>query len=564
MAAVRPVLAAGGYHSCVVTSSGNIRCAGDNLHGQRNTPLPDEGHKYTSVAAGAFHTCGLQDDGALKCWGDDAFGQSTVPQQMGEDLVFASVSAGPWHTCALTEPEPDAAGGLLKCWGNDYHGQLRASKLRPDDPFSLVSAGGYTNFRPQHWDGRRYRSHHASRTCVLDPEGSVACEGNEMGNHTFERVYDPVTDEFVETGRVGPHGPLRLSDDTLYYTAVSSGGGHACALVTDGTMDCWGQNYDGQLGPPFGAGPDNPGNNGRPVADPGWRWTEVAAGGRHTCATMEHTSTGRTRLRCWGDTEFFDTDGHGGHPTDADAGTDPRNPVAGTSHTCWLHGPPNDTKVSCRGDDAFNAARWNNRTISSFDPNAPADLNPGDQFRLLFVTSAVRDATSDDISDYDKWVQGLAANGHTAIRPFSSDFRVVATTEATASAFGHTDTAYTNACAQCYPIYWFNGDKVADHYRDFWDGTWDSPNRPTDEFGRAVTEQDLEVFTGTDRQGIWLDEDENSALGDDNVGIGYLNHANNIPYYANGAVLANTEERRFYAISPLLTVGADGQIHKAD
>ena len=152
---------------------------------------------------------------------------------------------------------------------------------------------------------------------------------------------------------------------------MSAGGGHARAVISDGTMDCFGRNQEGQLGPPFGEGPDNPGNNGRPVADAGYRWIEVAAGGSHTCATMQQNGGTSTRLRCWGYeeffNEFFNSEDQRGHPTDADAGTNPRNPVAGTSHYCWLHGPDNDTRVSCRGDDAFNAARWNNRKISSFD-----------------------------------------------------------------------------------------------------------------------------------------------------------------------------------------------------
>ena len=294
--------------------------------------------------------------------------------------MFASVSAGPWHTCALTEPEPDAAGGLLKCWGNDYDKPAQGvDRVRPDDLFRLVSAGGWTNFRPEQWDGDRYRSFHASRTCVLDPEGSIACEGNDVGNHSLrartgqpgQRVRDPDDTSVVSLDRPGrPSRAAGPASDTgtLYYTAVSAGGDHACALISDGTMDCFGRNQEGQLGPPFfDPDPDSHGNNGRPVADDGFRWIEVAAGGSHTCATMEQIDGTDTRLRCWGYEQFFDSEGHGPHPTGDDAGIDPRNPVAGTSHYCWLHGHGNDTKVSCRGDDAFNAARWNNRKITSFD-----------------------------------------------------------------------------------------------------------------------------------------------------------------------------------------------------
>ena len=69
-----------------------------------------------------------------------------------------------------------------------------------------------------------------------------------------------------------------------------------------------------------------------------------------------------TRLRCWGNESFFDSEGHGGHPTDDNAGTNPRHPVAGSWHTCWFHGPDDDVRVSCRGDD-FPSARWHNRRV---------------------------------------------------------------------------------------------------------------------------------------------------------------------------------------------------------
>src|SRR5262249_2877133 len=38
----------------------------------------------------------------------------------------------------------------------------------------------------------------------------------------------------------------------------------------------------------------------------------------------------------------------------------------------------------------------------------PAGLNPGDQFRAVFVSSAVRDAHSSNIADYDQFITNLA------------------------------------------------------------------------------------------------------------------------------------------------------------
>ena len=34
------------------------------------------------------------------------------------------------------------------------------------------------------------------------------------------------------------------------YTAITAGGAHSCALKTDNTITCWGDNGDGQADPP--------------------------------------------------------------------------------------------------------------------------------------------------------------------------------------------------------------------------------------------------------------------------------------------------------------------------
>ena len=110
--AVRPQLAAGGYHSCLVTYDGDIRCAGDNRHGQRNVPEPDDGQKYMSVSAGAFHTCGLQDDGVLKCWGNNDFGQTDVEDPGGGHGVHVGVGGAVAHVRAGGDLAEDPRRGV--------------------------------------------------------------------------------------------------------------------------------------------------------------------------------------------------------------------------------------------------------------------------------------------------------------------------------------------------------------------------------------------------------------------------------------------------------------------
>ena len=72
------------------------------------------------------------------------------------------------------------------------------------------------------------------------------------------------------------------------------GGFHACALLTDGGLQCWGSNIWGQLG----SGDPDPHNALAPVdvrlSGPA-RATQIACGFFHTCALLSDGTT-----QCWG------------------------------------------------------------------------------------------------------------------------------------------------------------------------------------------------------------------------------------------------------------------------
>ena len=75
----------------------------------------------------------------------------------------------------------------------------------------------------------------------------------------------------------------------------------------------------------------------------------------------------------------------------------------------------------------------------------PPGLNPGDQYRLAFVTSTTRDATSTDIADYNTFVLGVA-NSSAALAALSTTWKAIGST-ATADARDNTDT-----CPACTDV----------------------------------------------------------------------------------------------------------------
>ena len=88
-------------------------------------------------------------------------------------------------------------------------------------------------------------------------------------------------------------------------------------------------------------------------------------------------------------------------------------------------------------------------------------------------------------------MQNLAAAGHTNIRPYSDQFRVVGSTAAV-DARDNTGTTGTGV-----PIYWLNGAKVANNYADFYDGSWSNEANPKRESGAGSTNGNVSIFIGS-------------------------------------------------------------------
>ena len=178
----------------------------------------------------------------------------------------------------------------------------------------------------------------------------------------------------------------------------------------------------------------------------------------------------------------------------------------------------------------------------------PVGLTTGDKFRLLFVTRGKRDATSNDIADYNKFVQDQAAAGLVTIRPFSAGFRVLGSTK-DVDAIHNTDTTPGVEI----PIYWMGGPKVADNYSDLYDGDWDNEGTMTRSDGATEDAAGFYVATGSNKLGTAFDPANSKALGStDGTRMGQLNY-----HYGGPLSAANTNiqsELPFYGLSQVFLV----------
>ncbi|PKO19145.1 MAG: hypothetical protein CVU39_00920 [Chloroflexi bacterium HGW-Chloroflexi-10] len=233
-------IAVGDGHSCALTASGEVKCWGGNAEGElgngstidSSIPVSVSGltNGVTRIGAGSSHNCALTTSGGVKCWGDNAFGQlgngsttdSTTPVDVtGLTSDVTAISINGYHSCALL------TGGSVKCWGNNNRGQLgngiTTNSSVPVQVSGLISGVTQISVGDIH-------------TCSVLSNGSVKCWGSnyngQLGNGT-------TTDSSV---------PVDVSGLTSGVTTIGIGGGTSCALVNSGILKCWGKNESGEIG----------------------------------------------------------------------------------------------------------------------------------------------------------------------------------------------------------------------------------------------------------------------------------------------------------------------------
>ncbi len=172
----------------------------------------------------------------------------------------------------------------------------------------------------------------------------------------------------------------------------------------------------------------------------------------------------------------------------------------------------------------------------------PDCLSPGDSYRILFLTSDMRDATSTDIADYNTFVQGQA-DGVTALNGIT--FRVLASTGSTDA----RDNTMTTGAGANIRIFYYQGAKAADDYTDLYDGNWDT-SAARHQNGALRTGLLSSVWTGTNEDGTG---NSGNQLGTGNPRIGNADVPVGTPL-DDAFDEDNAMELFFYALSDVLTV----------
>jgi len=232
--------ASGETHVCFLLTTGTVKCSGSsNSHGQlgigntSSSAEPTEVIGLTGVThITAYHdnTCALLSSGSVKCWGENSYGQlgdgtttdRSVPTQvtgLTSDVVQISTSID--NSCAVL------SSGSVKCWGRNRFGQVGDGTTT--DRYAPTQVTGLTS-------GATQVTAEGSYACAILSNGSVSCWGyNGQGN-----LGDGTT-----TNR---YIPTQVSGLTSGVSQIIARSYTACALLTTGSLKCWGSNNHGQVG----------------------------------------------------------------------------------------------------------------------------------------------------------------------------------------------------------------------------------------------------------------------------------------------------------------------------
>jgi len=186
---------------------------------------------------------------------------------------------------------------------------------------------------------------------------------------------------------------------------------------------------------------------------------------------------------------------------------------------------------------AISTAMTGQVDASPFIPSAPIGLNPGDSYRMVFVTAGTRDALSTDIADYNAFVDGeaglLSPDGLTNLT-----WTAIASTDAVDARDNTGTTALIGL-----PIFRVDGALVASDYAELWGGSITAPIL----LDQAGVVQDVFVWTGSGPDGR---KDPSLSLGHAG-GRGWVGKS---LFWMQFTGRSLSEPNHFYGMSEVLTV----------
>ena len=364
----RSTMALIGQTTCAVADDNTLRCWGDN--GDQNdgvggftasypwTTYPlytkspfwpaqasidhNENATWVSVEGSLVHMCGItstpvttpidSNPSNILCWGQgdnyrlDCYGMCHIPKNPGfpSNTNTVEVATGADHACSISpQAGQDIDDSSIFCWGRNYHGQLgtgdyldragaeRLAIPQGSQPVSIVAGHQYS--------------------CTLLSDGEALCWGDnsagQLGTVSLVNETSPT--------------PVQILPDESSIAQIVTGSNTTCALLSDGSVSCWGSNWQGLLGD--GTTTSSWSTASNVILPTGRTAISIDMHYQNACAILDDNS-----LVCWGDNKMGQIANGGGNaydsagnriwtvPVTIDLGQGVASVTVGLNHTCAI------------------------------------------------------------------------------------------------------------------------------------------------------------------------------------------------------------------------------------
>ncbi|KAJ0786297.1 putative chromatin regulator PHD family [Helianthus annuus] len=252
------LVACGEFHTCAVTSSGEMYTCGDGTHNvgllghgtevshwiPKRISGPLEGLQVAFVTCGPWHTALITSAGQLFTFGDGTFGvlghgdraNVSYPKEVESlsGLRTISVACGVWHTAAVvdvivTQSSSNTSSGKLFTWGDGDKNRLghgdKEPRLQPTCVPTLID-----------YNFHKVACGH-SLTVALTTSGEVYT----MGSTVYGQLGNPECD-----GKLPCLVEGKLVNSPV--DEISCGAYHVAVLTSKNEVYTWGKGANGRLG----------------------------------------------------------------------------------------------------------------------------------------------------------------------------------------------------------------------------------------------------------------------------------------------------------------------------
>jgi alpha-tubulin suppressor-like RCC1 family protein len=284
-------LRAGADTTCARTSSA-VLCWGDGISTPTPVTLPADlpAGSVAEIALGGLGTSSGGGTGpgiCLRSTNGDVYCAAKLDQVPAKlaSLKAIGLAVGANHACAVT------TGNQVACWGANNSGQIGDGSTMPrPTPMQASSVANVKQVATGFED-----------TCAVAMDGTVWCWGSDQEDQLGRGFFIPPFDDTPDKITSDPDG------SAVQAMSVTLGDHFACALRSDATVLCWGDNQHDELGDDRQLPVDS-----RPVPSPNssptparvhtrtaTSFSQVRSGGGHSCAVDSSH-----QLWCWGENQL--------------------------------------------------------------------------------------------------------------------------------------------------------------------------------------------------------------------------------------------------------------------